>query len=35
MIKLKKNREIEKVKKEAKLKGYNQVIGQINSDKFR
>ena len=30
MIKLKKNREIEKGKKEAKLKGYNQVICQIN-----
>ena len=30
MIKLKKNREIEKAKKESKLKGYNQVILQIN-----
>ena len=30
MIKLNKNREIEKVKKELKLKGYNQVILQIN-----
>lgn len=32
MIKLKKNREIEKGEKEAKLKGYNQVICQINKE---
>ena len=32
MIKLKKNRKIEKGEKEAKLKGYNQVICQINKE---
>ena len=33
IIKLKKNREIENAKKEAKLKGYNQVICQINKNR--
>lgn len=32
MIKLKKNKEIQKDKKEAKLNGYNQVINQINME---
>ncbi|MBR3254631.1 MAG: RNA-directed DNA polymerase [Clostridia bacterium] len=34
MIKLKKNKEIQKDKKEAKLNGYNQVINQINMEAF-